>query len=73
MAKSSLPYGNDKKKRKREWLRYDGEGTDFPRRWKIGRDTERRMRIEERFLDCAGQRVRWSERGRKNVGPLRSK
>jgi len=28
--------------------------------------------IEERFLDCAGRRVRRSERGRKDVGLLRS-
>src|SRR5271165_192935 len=32
---------------------------------------ERRRGIEERFLDCAGRRVRRSERGRKNVGLLR--
>jgi hypothetical protein len=36
------------------------------------KDAERGKGIEERFLDCAGRRVRSSERGRKNVGLLRS-
>jgi len=66
----------DVRQGRHEWLWLEGAGLK-PGLYKgvirrLAQGTGRGRRIEERFLDCAGRRVRRSERGRKNVGLLRS-